>query len=232
MNKPSDDLNTNCSIAVLASGNGTNLQKLIDVTESGQIPGRIALVLSNKEDSQALRRAQSHRLPYHFLSHLNYDRREDFDRALLQIVLQSKVDLVVLAGFMRILTEEFVVPLKGRLINLHPSLLPKHPGLKPHQKVLECGEREHGATVHFVTEELDLGPPIVQGRLEVAPEDNATVLKKRVQHEVEYHILPLAVRWYAEGRLRMNGHSVLLDGKVLPKNGFQWRPTDLKSATG
>lgn len=209
-------------IAVLVSGSGSNLQVLIDAMKARKLPISIQCVISNRADSQALERAQKAGIPCAQISHKQFERREDFDAALLARVRESGAHLVVLAGFMRILTHVFVTPLSGRLINLHPSLLPKYPGLNPHEQALKAGETTHGATVHFVNEELDAGPIIIQGQVDITHEHDAQVVRRRVQEEAEYKIVPLSVKWYAEERLALSGDKVLLDGSVLPPQGYQY----------
>ncbi len=216
-------------ITVMVSGNGSNLQALIDWCAAEKLPGcRINLVLSNRRDAYALQRAADADIPAVCIEHRDFPTREDFDRKLLETVLDAEPQLVVLAGFMRILTEVFVLPFSGRLINLHPSLLPLYPGMHTHRQVLAAGDREHGATVHFVTPALDAGPRIIQGRLAVRKQEEERELKARVR-TVEHRILPMAVQWFAQGRLHMEGEQVLLDGKVLPSSGhvFHAQPEEL-----
>jgi phosphoribosylglycinamide formyltransferase-1 len=209
-------------VAVLVSGSGSNLQALIDHAAAGSLPIDIQHVITNRADSYALTRAKDAGIPTTCIDHKPFKKREDFDRVLLDAVRQTQVELVMLAGFMRILTAEFVAPLSGKLINLHPSLLPKYPGLDPHSKALEAGDSRHGATVHFVNEELDAGPIIMQGSLCINENDDATSLRKRVQLEVEHRIVPLTIKWYAQRRIVMEGEHVLLDGKPLPAQGYQY----------
>ncbi len=210
-----------CRLAVLVSGNGTNLQSLIHAIEEGRLPCSIELVLSNRPDSGALKRAEEAGIPAVLLSHRDFGAREDFDRALLKRVSEAEPDLVILAGFMRILSAVFVDPWQGRLINLHPSLLPKYPGLHTHELALANGDSEHGATVHFVIEELDQGPRIIQGAVPLKPEHTPESLQADVRSQ-EHRILPLAIKWFAAGRLEMKEDRVLLDGKALPKSGYRY----------
>jgi len=213
----------------MVSGNGSNLQALIDWCAAEKLPGcRINLVLSNRRDAYALQRAADAGIEAVCIEHQDFASREAFDRRLLETVLDADPQLVVLAGFMRILTKVFVLPLSGRLINLHPPLLPRHPGMHTHRQALATGDREHGATVHFVTTELDAGPRIIQGRLAVREQEQERELKARVR-AVEHRILPMAVQWFAEGRLHLEGEQVLLDGKTLPSSGhvFHAQPEEL-----
>ena len=211
-----------CRLAVLVSGDGSNLQALINGIEEKKLPCTIALVLSNRPDSGALGRAERAGIPRVLLPHKDFQRREDFDRALLKQVNEAAPNLVVLAGFMRILTPIFVDPWQGRLLNLHPSLLPKYPGLRTHEQAIANGDAQHGATVHFVIEDLDQGPRIIQGAVPVRPEHTPESLQEEVRRQ-EHRILPLAVKWFADGRLEMAENGVLLDGKPLPKSGYRYR---------
>lgn len=209
-------------LVVLLSGTGSNLQALIDQIAAGTLPARIAGVISNRADAGGLARAQAAGIPADVLSHRGFPDRESFDAALLDKVQALAPDLVVLAGFMRILTPVFVHPLTGRLFNIHPSLLPKYPGLNTHQRALDAGDREAGATVHFVTEDLDGGPPVLQVRVPVRAGDDAAALAQRVLAQ-EHRIYPLAVRWFAEGRLQLRDHRAWLDGRPLPATGYDFR---------
>lgn len=205
-------------IVVLISGSGSNLQALIDVVEKNTLHASIVHVISNKADAYGLQRAQTAGIATTVLSHTTFATREDYDHALLAIVQQCEPDLVVLAGFMRILTPIFVTPLYGKLINIHPSLLPKYSGLHTHQRALDAGDSEAGATVHFVSTELDDGPAILQAKVPVLADDTAAILAQRVL-EKEHIIYPQAVRWFCEGRLRCENHHVLFDEKILPSHG-------------
>ena len=209
-------------VTVLASGRGTNLRRLLELGDA-EAPYEINAVISNNANSGALDIAAEFDVTAHCLDHRDYSSRIEYDAALLKTVTGFSPDLVVLAGFMRILSAAFVTPMLGRLINIHPSLLPKYPGLNPHLLALAAGDSEHGATVHFATEELDAGPRIIQGRVVLGTRDNAENLPQRVREEVEYKILPVAVRWFCEGRLRLDGDRALLDGKPLPDGGHQYR---------
>jgi phosphoribosylglycinamide formyltransferase-1 len=200
-------------VVVLISGGGTNLQALIDAAAAGQ-PFTIAGVVSNRPDAFGLTRAARAGIPTAIVDHTAYDDRESFEAALAERVDRFAPQLVCLAGFMRILTPGFVGHYRGRMLNIHPSLLPRYRGLHTHQRAIDAGDAEHGATVHFVTEELDGGPRIVRARVPVRPDDTAEVLAARVL-EQEHRIYPLAVRWFAEGRLRLGPAGAELDGRVL-----------------
>ena len=188
---------------VLISGSGTNLQALIDDLAEHRALATIVGVVANKADAFGLQRAASAGIATRVLSHRDFADREAFDQALVREIDAFAPDLVLLAGFMRILTADFVKHYRGRLLNIHPSLLPKHKGLQTHQRALDAGDLEHGATVHFVTEELDGGPLIVQGRVKIIPDDDAASLAAQVQ-QLEYRLFPLATRCFAAGRLQLN----------------------------
>ncbi len=200
--------------AVLISGSGTNLQAFIDRAAAGSLNATLALVLSNRSDAYGLVRATDAGLPTAVVDHRDYPSRETFDRDIAERLIAHDVELIVLAGFMRILSPWFVGRYIGRLLNVHPALLPRYPGLDTHQRVLDSGDRMHGSTVHFVTEELDAGPSILQGRLTVAPSNNAAELAHRVQ-AIEHRIYPEALDWLASGRLRYSEGRAVLDGEVL-----------------
>lgn len=201
-------------IVVLVSGGGTNLQALIDAQAAGTLEGNLVGVISNRPGVGGLERAESAGIPGQVIRHRDYDSREAFDAALMEAIDAFRPDLVVLAGFMRILTDGFVQAYRGRLMNIHPSLLPAWPGLHTHRKVLEAGESEHGATVHFVTEQLDGGPRILQGRVPVEAGDDEDRLARRVGRQ-EHRIYPEAVRWFCQGRLRLRDGLAELDGHPL-----------------
>ncbi|KEA62727.1 Phosphoribosylglycinamide formyltransferase [Marinobacterium lacunae] len=208
-------------IVVLISGSGSNLQAIIDSIEAGTIAGRISAVISNKADAYGLTRAQNAGIATQVLNHKQFADRAAFDQALQESIDSYQPDLVVLAGFMRILTPEFVRHYAGRLFNIHPSLLPLYKGLHTHQRALEAGDREHGCTVHFVTEELDGGPLVVQAPIPVTADDDADSLQQRV-HTLEHRIYPLAVSWFCAGRLKLTDAGVVLDGEHLPPSGFRY----------
>lgn len=205
-------------LVVLISGSGSNLQAFLDACKTGELNADISCVISNKASAYGLVRAQEAGIATAVLSHKDYNSREDYDRALLACVEQYQPDLVILAGFMRILTAEFVNPLYGRLMNIHPSLLPKYPGLHTHQRAIDAGDSEAGVTVHFVSAELDAGPVIVQARVPVQTGDSAELLASRVLVQ-EHKIYPLAAQWFIDGRLRCDAEVAYLDGQPLPVTG-------------
>lgn len=210
-----------CRLVVLISGSGSNLQAIIDACRNGALPCEIGCVISNRPDAMGLERARRADIPVRCVKHGDFATREAFDAALQACIDAYAPELVVLAGFMRILTPGFVRHYAGRLLNIHPSLLPKYPGLNTHQRALDAADAEHGATVHFVTEDLDGGPAIVQGRVRILPTDTAESLAARVL-EQEHRIYPYAIRLYAEGRLRLADSRALLDGRPLPPGGLQY----------
>jgi phosphoribosylglycinamide formyltransferase-1 len=207
-----------CDVVVLLSGTGSNLQALIDSTRTGDSPARIAAVISNRSDAYGLQRARDAGIATRTLDHKAFEDREAFDSALIELIDTFNPKLVVLAGFMRILSADFVRHYAGRLLNIHPSLLPKYKGMHTHQRALDAGDSEHGCSVHFVTEELDGGPLVVQAVIPVESDDSAQTLAQRV-HTQEHRIYPLAVRWFAEGRLILGKQGALLDGQLLAASG-------------
>jgi len=200
---------------VLASGSGTNLQALLDEAAAGSLGAEIAAVVGDRPEAGALERARSAGVPIRPLEPAGFSEREAYDRALADTVAEPEPDLVVLAGFMRLLSPEFVGRFAGRLINLHPSLLPAFRGLHTHRRALETGCRIHGTTVHFVTEELDAGPIIAQAALAVRGDDNPESLADRVKG-LERRLLPQAVRWLIEGRVQWSGTRVTGPGHCSP----------------
>ena len=211
-------MSATCDVVVLLSGTGSNLQALIDSTRTGDSPVRIAAVISNRSDAYGLQRASDAGIETRSLDHKAFDGREAFDAALIELIDAFNPKLVVLAGFMRILSADFVRHYEGRLLNIHPSLLPKYKGMHTHQRAIDAGDSEHGCSVHFVTEELDGGPLVVQAVVPVESDDSAQTLAQRV-HTQEHRIYPLAVRWFAEGRLILGDQGALLDGQLLAASG-------------
>ena len=207
-----------CDVVVLLSGTGSNLQALIDSDDVKASPATIRAVISNRADAYGLQRAKDAGIDTRVLDHKAFEGREAFDAALIEVIDTFKPHLVILAGFMRILSADFVRHYQGRLLNIHPSLLPKYKGLHTHQRALDAGDREHGCSVHFVTEELDGGPLVVQAVIPVESDDSPHSLAQRV-HTQEHRIYPLAVRWFAEGRLSLDEQGALLDGQLLAASG-------------
>ena len=208
-----------CKIVVLISGSGSNLQAIIDACNATNFPGQVVGVLSNQADAYGLTRAKNANIETMTLSHKAFDSREIYDQALITAIDKLQPDLVVLAGFMRILTAEFTHHFQGKLLNIHPSLLPKYQGLNTHQRAIDAGDSEHGVSVHFVTKELDGGPVILQAKVPIFPEDTADILADRI-HEQEHRIYPLVVKWFSLGRLTMQDEKAVLDDIALPISGY------------
>jgi len=194
-------------IVILISGRGSNMQVLLDA----ELPAEVAAVISNEPAAAGLEIARAHAITTAVIDHRQFPDRAAFDRVLAETVARYDPHLVVLAGFMRVLTAAFLTRFAGRIINIHPSLLPAFPGTDTHRRAIACGVRIHGCTVHFVTPELDSGPIIIQAAVPVLPADTPDTLSARVL-EQEHRILPQAVRWFLEDRLRIQGERVLLSG--------------------
>ncbi len=207
------------TVVVLISGRGSNLQSIIDAVARGELPVRVAVVISNEADALGLDRAQQAGIETRVLSHRGFADRNDYDVALRDLIAEYDPDLIVLAGFMRILGPQFVSHFDGRIINIHPSLLPKYRGLDTHARALADGASEHGASVHFVTTDLDAGPIIIQTKVPIYPDDSPQILADRVLQE-EHRILPQAIHWFAEDRLRIAQGRVSLDGDTRPEQGL------------
>ncbi|MBI3897792.1 MAG: phosphoribosylglycinamide formyltransferase [Gammaproteobacteria bacterium] len=201
-----------CRVVVLISGRGSNLGAIVDAVQHDGLPIELCAVISNRPDAGGLDIARQVGITAEALDHRRYSDRDSFDRALMERLDSYRPDLVVLAGFMRVLGAEFIDHYSGRLINIHPSLLPAFPGLHTHQRALTSGMQQHGATVHFVTHEVDSGPIIAQASVPILADDTAAELAARVLQE-EHRLYPLAIRWFAEGRLKIAGDHVLLDGR-------------------
>jgi len=209
------------SVVILISGSGSNLQAIIDATQTDNYPVNIAAVISNRHNIKGLERAEQANINSVVVDHTQFNGREDFDQALIKQIDYYQPDLVVLAGFMRILTRDFVEHYTGRLINIHPALLPDFPGLNTHERAIESGVQQHGASVHFVTAEVDGGPIVLQADVPVKNDDTAEKLAQRVLQQ-EHLIYPLAIKWFAEKRLVLKDNKVLLDDVVLPETGLNY----------
>ncbi|RJE76488.1 phosphoribosylglycinamide formyltransferase [Pseudoalteromonas sp. MSK9-3] len=205
-------------LVVLISGSGSNLQAIIDACQNNEVNGEICAVISNKADAYGLVRAQNAGIETAILSHKNYPSREDYDVELAALIDSFNPDLVVLAGFMRILTPRLVQKFKGKMLNIHPSLLPKYQGLNTHQRAIDAKDDVHGVSVHFVTEELDGGPVVLQAKVPILADDTADTLAKRI-HEQEHVIYPLVVKWFSEHRLTMEADYAVFDDQPLPAQG-------------
>jgi phosphoribosylglycinamide formyltransferase-1 len=198
-------------IGVLVSGSGTNLQAIINAIEARKLDAKIEIVLSNKAEAYGLVRARKHGIPVEVLNHKNFSSREDYDQAVVAQLQARGVELVALAGFMRLLSPVFVRAYSNRIMNIHPALLPSFPGLHVQQKAVDHGVRFSGCTVHFVNEECDEGPIIIQAVVPVFGDDTGATLAARIL-EQEHRIYPRAIQLYAEGRLKVVGRKVLVEG--------------------
>ena len=187
-------------IAVLISGNGSNLEALIDACKKNVINGSVDIIISNNSDAYGIQRAKNHSINYKIIDNNRFETREDFDRALVEELQDSNPDLIVLAGFMRILTPVMIESFKNKIINIHPSLLPKYPGLDTHNSVLKNGDLEHGVTIHYVNEVLDGGQIIAQGEISVNANETLEELKTRI-HAIEHVMLPTVVSKFADGTI-------------------------------
>lgn len=209
-------------IVVLISGDGTNLQEIIDKLHNSEIANQhieIAAVISNKSDAFGLQRAQDAGINNQVVLSDGIDSREQYDALLSNEIDKYQPDLILMAGFMRVLSNEFVNKYLGKMLNIHPSLLPKYQGINTHQHAIDAGDKEHGASVHFVTAELDSGPVILQAKVPVFAEDSAQDLAARVLTQ-EHLIYPLAAQWFLSGRLTMRNNQAILDNNQLPVNGY------------
>ncbi|MFB6434784.1 MAG: phosphoribosylglycinamide formyltransferase [Candidatus Malihini olakiniferum] len=207
------------NIIVLLSGQGSNLQALIEACACRRVKANIAAVFSNNPEAYGLVLAQEAEIPAHVIEQKRFVDRAAFDASMAEEMAQYHPDLVVLSGYLRILSQEFVARFAGKMLNIHPSLLPKYPGLHTHRNALENGEKVHGTSIHFVTDELDGGPLVLQSKVPVFNEDTEEVLTARIQAQ-EHIIYPLVVNWFVEGRLKMREGEAWLDGVRLPKQGY------------
>jgi len=199
-------------LVVLISGSGSNLQAFIDQIAAGQLAAEICLVVSNKADAFGLQRASDAGIETAVIAHTDFASREAFDQALMEKIKPYSPDIIILAGFMRILTAEFIHAFADKILNIHPSLLPKYKGLNTHQRAIEANDQFHGASVHLVTPELDDGPVIIQGQMPINDSDTAESLQQRI-HKIEHQIYPLAVNWLASGKLSIqSGNVELVEG--------------------
>lgn len=206
-------------LVVLISGSGSNLQAIIDQVGNGSIDADISLVLSNNPDVMGLQRASAAGINTEVINHREYDSRDSFDRELIRRIDAEQPQLIILAGFMRIFTPAFTNHYAGRMLNIHPSLLPEFKGVNTHARAIEAGAKQHGASVHFVTSELDGGPLVIQAIVDVEQDDTAETLASRVLQQ-EHTIYPIAVKWFCEGRLSLDANVVRLDRQALPAQGI------------
>jgi len=198
-------------LGVLASGSGTNLQAIIDSSEAGKIPARVTVVLSDKADAFALKRAEKHGISHFFVDPKKFDSGEDYDKELIRILKEHQVDLMILAGFMRLMSSLFIQTFRNRVMNIHPALLPSFPGTHGVRDALNYGVKVSGVTVHFADEGLDTGPIILQEAVPVLEDDTEETLHNRI-HQAEYRVYPEAIRLFAEGRLKIEGRRVRIVG--------------------
>lgn len=199
-------------IVVLISGSGSNLEAIAKACQTGNIPATIELVISNEPNVKGLERAKKFHLMSKVIEHQQYNSREEFDQALLEQILPIEPDLVVLAGFMRILSNSFTETLSGKLINIHPSLLPDYPGLNTHKQAIENGDLMHGISVHYVNSELDGGPIITQGALKIDPSQSEAKLINRI-HKIEHAVYPKVIAEIAKGYIALNGDKVKFESE-------------------
>ncbi|WP_289028686.1 phosphoribosylglycinamide formyltransferase [uncultured Paraglaciecola sp.] len=207
------------SIVVLVSGNGSNLQAIIDNIAQGKINAKVVAVFANKQNAYGLTRAKNADIPAVFIDHKEFASREEYDNEMMERIDQYSPDLIVLAGFMRILTANFVEHYQGKMLNIHPSLLPKYKGLDTHQRAIDAEDDEHGASVHFVTAELDGGPVVLQSKVPIFASQDAEELADRVQQQ-ERQMYPLVISWFCADRLKMIDNHAELDGQLLDEMGY------------
>ncbi len=208
------------SIVVLISGNGSNLQAIIDAIEDNKLHAKIKAVISDKEEAYGLERARNAGIATFVITATKGEPREAYDERLRSLFIEQNPDLIVLAGFMRILSNQFVRYFSGKIINIHPSLLPKYRGLHTHEQVIANKDTEHGVSIHFVSEELDGGAIIAQTKIDVKKSDTVATLKKRI-HSKEHKLYPQVIDWFALGRVHLHNETVMLDDIKLPEQGLQ-----------
>ena len=197
------------NIGVLASGRGTNLQAIIEAIEEGEIEGRINIVISDNRDAFALKRAKQNNIETQYVDFKSFKNREDYDKEIIKILEEKKIDLVVLAGYMRILSPFFINTYKNKIMNIHPALLPSFPGLHAQRQAVEYGAKVSGCTVHFVDEGVDSGPIVLQKSVEVKDDDTEELLEERILKE-EHQIYPKAIQLFSEGRLMIEGRRIFI----------------------
>ena len=213
-------MNKKLSLAILVSGNGTNLQAIVDSIDNGQLKAVIKVVISNNKNAFGLKRARNHNIKNLCIDHKDFADRESYDQKLMETIEQENVDFIVLAGFMRILGSDFVTNFPNKIINIHPSLLPKYPGLNTHKKVLENKDKEHGVTVHLVDEGLDSGPIIGFIKILVEDDEKENDLENKI-HKIEHFIYPKILSEFQEGRITTVGNKLRIDD-VFYKNGKEY----------
>ena len=208
------------ALAILLSGNGTNFQAIVDSIENGRLKAAIKIVISNNKDAYGLKRAKKHNIKNLCLDHKDFEDRKSYDQKLKEVIKQESVDFIILAGFMRILGSDFVKNFPNKIINIHPSLLPKYPGLNTHKKVLENKDKEHGVTVHIVDEGLDSGPIIGFIKVKVEDGEKESNLENRI-HKLEHYIYPKILSEFQEGRISIIDNKIKIDN-VFYKNGKEY----------
>jgi len=213
-------MNKKLSLAILLSGNGTNFQAIVDSIDNGQLKAVIKVVISNNKDAFGLKRARNHNIKNLCIDHKDFADRESYDQKLMETIEQENVDFIVLAGFMRILGSDFVKNFPNKIINIHPSLLPKYPGLNTHKKVLENKDKEHGVTIHLVDEGLDSGPIIGFIKILVEDDEKEKDLENKI-HKIEHFIYPKILSEFQEGRITIVGNKLRIDD-VFYKNGKEY----------
>ena len=204
------------AIVVLISGNGSNLQSIIDAVEAGQINGRIKTVISNNPDAYGLQRAIKHDIAQQVINHKDFSCRDDFDRALSKCLIQLDADIIVLAGFMRVLGSALIQAHQRKILNIHPSILPEYKGLNTYQRAIDNKEKEHGVSIHIVTPELDDGPVIVRGRYPILCRESVSDLQAK-GHRLEHKMYPQILKWLGQGELQINADSILFRNQLLER---------------
>lgn len=199
------------NLGVLVSGRGSNLQAIIDAIEKGKLRSKIALVISNKEGVQAIDRCIKHGVPYKVIKRKDFSSKEEFELAMVKALQDAKIEFVVLAGFMSVLSNTFLDAYSMRIINIHPSLIPAFQGLNAQKQALDYGAKITGCSVHFVTNELDNGPPIAQACVPILPQDTEESLSERIL-SYEHRILPQVIKWIEDGRVKIDGRRVIVEG--------------------
>lgn len=206
-------------IVVLISGNGSNLQAIIDAVQAGRIHAEICGVISNKADAYGLERAKAAHIPTFVFNRKDFESNAAMDHAVADQISALQADLIVLAGYMKILTSAFTQRFAGKILNIHPSLLPKYPGLNTYQRAIDAGDTEHGMSIHFVNEEVDGGAVVLQAKVPIYPDDEIADIAERV-HEQEHRCYPLVIQWFCAGRLKLVNQQAFLDETLLPVQGY------------
>lgn len=207
------------NIVVMISGNGSNLQKIIEAQQAGRINGKICGVISNQTSAYGLERAKQANIPTFVFERRDFGSNLEMDSAIAAQIEALRADLIVMAGYMKILTAEFTRRFDGKILNIHPSLLPKYPGLHTHQRAMEAGEQEHGMSIHFVNEEVDGGAIVLQAKVPIYPDDELDDVIERV-YEQEHRCYPLVIQWFCTDRLYLKDGYAYLDNQRLPPGGY------------